>query len=150
MHFRSTSFKIDLKEKKQKFWNLMYIMLIKACCSSFSAVAACTFDWLTDRRSLIKTKLNRLINNVCFPVRSITEKAKHGSYSVKVHSEKYSTWYMKAIWKIQYKFADTKINWNLLDGTRPDSHVTALWTFHIVKDDIYFLPYRFTNINFCH
>ena len=33
---------------------------------------------------------------------------------------------------------------------RPDSHVTALWTVHIVKNEIYFLPYRFKNINFCH
>ena len=38
----------------------------------------------------------------------------------------------------------------LRDDTRPDSHVTALWIFHILKDDIYFLPYRFTNIDFCH
>ena len=31
---------------------------------------------------------------------------------------------------------------DLRDGTRPDSHVTVLRTFHIAKDDIYFLPYR--------
>ena len=37
---------------------------------------------------------------------------------------------------------------DLHEGTRPDSHVTALWTFHIVKIDIYLLLYRFTNINF--
>ena len=29
---------------------------------------------------------------------------------MKIHSEKYSTWYMKTIWKIQYKLADAKIN----------------------------------------
>ena len=39
---------------------------------------------------------------------------------------------------------------DLRDGARPDSHITALWTAHIVKNDIYFLPYRFTNINFCY
>ena len=39
---------------------------------------------------------------------------------------------------------------DLRDGVRPDSHVTALWTVHIVKNDMYLLPYRFTNINFCH
>ena len=39
---------------------------------------------------------------------------------------------------------------DLRDGACPDLHVTALWTVHIVKNDIYFLPYRFTNINFCH
>ena len=114
-------------------------MLLKVCCSSFSAVTACTFDWLTDSRSLIKTKLNCLINRVRFLVWSITRKAKYGNYSVKVHSEKYSTWYMKAIWKIHYKFADAKINW-IRDATCLDSQVTAPWTFHIIKDDIYFLP----------
>ena len=86
-------------------------MSFKVSCSSFSAVAACTSDWLTDGRSLIKTNLNHLINSVCFRMRSIIKKAKHGNYGVKVHSEKYSTWYMKAIWKRQYKFADAKINW---------------------------------------
>ena len=109
--FRSTSFKIGLQEKEQQLLNLMYIMLLKVCCSSFSAVTACTFDWLTAGRSLIKTKLNCLINSICLRVWSITEKMKHGNYSVKVRSEKYSTWYMKAIWKIHYKFADAKINW---------------------------------------
>ena len=39
---------------------------------------------------------------------------------------------------------------DLRDGARPNSHVTALWAVHIVKNDIYFLPYRFTNINFCY
>ena len=34
--------------------------------------------------------------------------------------------------------------------TRPDSQVTTLWTFHIVKDDVYFLFYGFTNMNSCH
>ena len=38
---------------------------------------------------------------------------------------------------------------DLRDGAHPDSHVTVLWAVHIVKNDIYFLPYRFTNINFC-
>ena len=39
---------------------------------------------------------------------------------------------------------------DLRDGARPDSHVAALWTVHIVKNDTFFPPYRFTNINFCH
>ena len=59
---------------------------------------------------------------------------------MKVHSEEQNTWHMKVIWKIQYKFADAKINW-LTCGTRPDSHVPKLWTFYIVKDDLYFLLY---------
>ena len=41
------------------------------------------------------------------------------------HSEKYSTWYMNAIWKIQYKFADSKIK-RFVGWYCPDSHVTAL------------------------
>ena len=41
--------------------------------------------------------------------------------------------YIKTIWKIQYKFADAR------DGTtRPYSHVTALLTFHILKDNTFF------------
>ena len=51
-------------------------------------------------------------------------------------------------WNMGYQFADAKID--LRDGAPPDSHVTAFWTVHIVKNDIYFLPYRFTNINFFH
>ena len=89
----------------------MYIMLLKVYCSSFLAIAACTFEWLIDGRSLVKTKLNRLIKSICFRVRSITKKAKHGNCRVKVNSDKYRTWYMKVIWKIQYKFADAKIDW---------------------------------------
>ena len=39
---------------------------------------------------------------------------------------------MKTIRKIQYKFADAS------DGTiRPYSHVTALLTFHILKDNTF-------------
>ena len=86
-------------------------MLLKAFCSSFSAVTGCTFDWLPDGRPLIKTKFNRLINSVCFRVRSITEKAKHGNYSVKVHSENTVPGTWKQCGKIQYKFPDAKINW---------------------------------------
>ena len=81
-------------------------------CYSFSAVKARSFEWLTDGKSLVKTKLNRLINSVCLRVRSITKKEKHGNYIVKIYSEMYSiwylkvhseeqnTWYMKVIWKI--------------------------------------------------
>ena len=48
----------------------MYIMLLKYC-YSFSAITACT-----NGRSLTKAKLNRLINSVCLPVRSVTKKMK--------------------------------------------------------------------------
>ena len=43
----------------------------------------------------IKTKLNRLINSVCFRMRSITKKEKHGNYIVKIYNEMYITSYMK-------------------------------------------------------
>ena len=92
-------------------------------CYSFPAVTARSFEWLTDGRFLIKTKLNCLINSVCFRVGSKTKKEQHGNYSVQIHSEVCSTWYtkvhceeqntwsMKVIWKLQYKFVDAKINW---------------------------------------
>ena len=48
---------------------------------------------MIDGRSLIKTKLNRLIKSVCFRDQSITKKVKHGNYSVKVHREKYTRRY---------------------------------------------------------
>ena len=41
-------------------------MLLKVYCYSFSAVPARSFDRLTDGKSLIKTKLNRLINTFAF------------------------------------------------------------------------------------
>ena len=140
------SFKIDLKEKKQRIFYLMYIILLKVYYSSFSAFTACMFDWLIDGRSLVKTKLNHLINSVYFRVRSITKTCRYWCETRKLHCEstEWKAQYMvHEIWEIKYQFTD------LHDGAHPDSHVTAFWTVHIVKNDIYFLPYRFTNINFC-
>ena len=79
--------------------------------------------------------LSSAINNK----ESVNTSAKNGNYSVTVDSEKYSTWYMK--------FAKYNINLqirkqtDLRDAARPDSLVTALWAVHIVKNDIYFLPF---------
>ena len=75
-------------------------MLLKLYYSSFAAFTACMFDWLIDGKSLVKTKLNHLINSVLFLSAinykiSVDTGGKHRNYSVKVHSEKYSTWYMK-------------------------------------------------------
>ena len=64
--------------------------------------------------------LSSAINNK----ESVNTSAKNGNYSVKVDSEKYSTWYMK--------FAKYNINLqirkqtDLRDAARPDSLVTAL------------------------
>ena len=55
---------------------------------------------------------------------SIDTGAKHGSYSVKVHSEKYSTWYMK-YGKYNISLLMPKQT-DLPDGAHLDSHVTAL------------------------
>ena len=55
---------------------------------------------------------------------SIDTGAKHGSYSVKVHNEKYITWYMK-YGKYNISLQMSKQT-DLSDGARPDSHVTAL------------------------
>ena len=53
------------------------------------------------------------------------------------------------IWETKYQFAMPKWT-NSHDGAPSYSHVTALCAVHIVKNDIYFLPYRFINNNFCH
>ena len=97
---------------------------------------------LTDRWLIFKkTELDRLINSVCFQVRSI-KKAWHGKYSVKVHSGKYSSWYMKTTWKIQYKFADSKINW--LMGLYYSSKFTHYYTYNILYR---FVLWLFSAIN---
>ena len=73
-------------------------MLLKVYYSSFSAFAACMFDWLIVGRSLVETKLNHLI---CLLSSAISNKdsidtgATHGNYSVKLQSEKCSKWHMK-------------------------------------------------------
>ena len=129
----------------------MYIILLKVYYSSFSVFTASSFDWLIDGRVLVKTKLNHLVNSVSSAINnkdSVDTGAKHGNYSVKVHSEKYSTWYMK-YGKYNISLLMPKQT-DLRDGARPDSHVTALWAVHIATNNIYFLPYHFTNINLCH
>ena len=75
VYILGASKKTSKKKKQEQFCNLMYIMLLKVCYSSFPACTACTFDWLVDGRSLVKTKLNHLINSVYLRVRSITKKA---------------------------------------------------------------------------
>ena len=59
--------------------------------------------------------MNRLMrqDSNYFQVRSI-KKRKHGKYSVDVHCGKYSTKYMKRIWKLQYEFTDSRIIWFML------------------------------------
>ena len=50
------------------------------------------------------------MDSICFQVRSIKKKKKHGKYSVEVPNEKYIKQYMKSIWELQYEFADVRIN----------------------------------------
>ena len=71
----------------------------------------------------------------------------HGTWKYTVKSTVHGKWKQygkQSISSLMPKYSE------LRDDTRPDSHVSALWTFYIVKDDIYFLPYYFTNINVCH
>ena len=78
----------------------MYIMLLKVYHYSFSVFTACTFDWLINGRSLVKTKSNHLVNSALLTGAisnkdSIDAGAKYGSYRVKVHNEKstvHGTW----------------------------------------------------------
>ena len=58
---------------------------------------------------------------------SVDTGAKHGTYSVKIHNEKYSTWYMKN-GKHNISFLMLKQT-DLRDGARPDSHVTHFEQF---------------------
>ena len=55
---------------------------------------------------------------------SVDTGAKHGNYSVKVHSEKYSTWYMKYE-KYSISLLIPKQT-DLRDGARPESHCCTL------------------------
>ena len=125
----------------------MYTVLLKVYFSSFSDSIYSSYLWLTDGRSLIKTKLSRLIN-VYLQVRSVTKKAKYWKYSVKVRSEsathgtrqQYGNKIMvpKCGNKIRYKFADTKMKW--LMGCYYLSTFTRYCTFNVSyrKDSIFF------------
>ena len=86
----------------------MYIMLLKVYYSSFSAFTACMFDWLIDGRSLVKTKLNHLINSACFRQRRYwcaTRKLQWQSTQWKVQ------YMVHEIWEMKYQVADAKIDW---------------------------------------
>ena len=128
LRFRSISLKVDLK--KNNNLSLMHIMVTQGILLFISAVADFMFDWLTDGRSSIRAKLNRLINSVCFWLWSLTQKKKHGEYSVKVHNEKYSTLCMETVWKIQYTLVDANINW--LTGWYYSPTFTRCYTFYML------------------
>lgn len=94
---KTTSSKENLKERKQQFWNLMRIILLKLYYSLFSAVTDCT---LTDRWSTFHKGKSKSFDWQCLLSRAISsKKAKHEKYSVKAHCWKYRAWDMKAIWK---------------------------------------------------
>ena len=66
--------------------------------------------------NLLQTRINRLIGehllSSAINKNTVTwKKGEHGKYSVEVRSGKYSTQYMKILWKLQYEFADARINW---------------------------------------
>ena len=91
----------------QQLCNLMHIMLLNVYCSSFSAITACTFDWLIDGRSLVK--IYYFINNVFFRVRSITKTAYILVRNTEITVGKYKV--VHEIWKMQYQFANPKKDW---------------------------------------
>ena len=57
-----------------------------------------------------KTRMNRLNGRHLLTSVTNKKKGKHGKFSVEVHNGKYSTQYMKRIWKLQNEFADARIN----------------------------------------
>ena len=70
-----------------------------------------SFVWMTNGKSLIKTKLNSLINSACFRVRSITKKMWKYTVKCTAHDTWYGKIHYKVIWKTEYKFADATIYW---------------------------------------
>ena len=88
----------ELQNRPQQFGNLMFIMLVKVYYSSFSAFTASTFDWLIGRSWVKSFYQHRLLSSAISNKDSVDTGAKHRNHSVKVHSEKYSAWYMK-YWK---------------------------------------------------
>ena len=86
----------------------MYIMLLKVYYYSFSAFTACMFGWLIDGRSF-----------VCFRVRSITKTASMLVQNMRIKLWKHTVkstvhgtveYMLHERWKIQYQFADVKID----------------------------------------
>ena len=76
------------------------------------------------------------MDSTCFQVQSIKKKEKHGKYSAEAHKGKYSTQYMKSIWKLQYDFADAEETALRDSSTRCDSYIFALLRFDVVKNSI--------------
>ena len=65
---------------------------------------------MTDGRPSTKTRINVLIGSTFLRMRSIKKQERDGKCTVKLHIEKYSVWCIKIIWKLQYEYADFKIN----------------------------------------
>ena len=76
------------------------------------------------------------MGSTCFQVRSRKQKEKHGRYSVEVHIGKYSTQYMKSIWKLQYEYADARKIILRDSSTRRDLYAFPLLRFDVVKNSI--------------
>ena len=119
-------------------------MLLKVYCSSFSAVAASTYDRPFTKLGWIAWRMDR----TCFQVQSITRKRNMIKCSVEVHSGKYSAYYMKGIWKLQYEFADARINcfrWQQYLSWFICFCAFKIWCCK--KQNMYcFLPFRLTNV----
>ena len=105
------------------------------CPSSFLAVATYTFGWPVLKLFRNKDEsLDGWWDRTYFRVGSVKTEGKYGNESVEVHSGKWSIWYMKGIWKLQYELADSRINWQ--HSTRRYLYVLALLRFDIVENRI--------------
>ena len=93
LHLRSPCFKVHLKKKSSKieiqciYYVLLHLLFIFSRCS--------LYVWPTNGQLFANTKKNCLINSVCFWLRSMKKKGKHGNYRVKIHSGKCNAWDMK-------------------------------------------------------
>ena len=92
-HFKSTSFKEDLKEKKATILKFNAYRCTQGILLFIFSHWRFNF-WLIDGRPLIKIKLIRLVNRVYFQVRSMTKKWNMESavWKYSVESTVHGTW----------------------------------------------------------
>ena len=93
------------------WFDVYHVILLKVYYTSFSAFTACTLDWLINGRSLVKTKLNHLINSECDHSRK-QRRYCCKTWKLQCENTQWKVQYMvHEIRKIQYQFAGAKIAW---------------------------------------
>ena len=116
------------------------LLFIFSCCSLYIWL---TYDWPFMKKGGIAWT-----GITCFQMRSIKKKWKDGRYSMEVLNQKYSTWYMKIIWKLQHEFPDARINcfrwWHFSSWF---ICFCAFKSLYCKKQRMYcFLPFGFINV----